>query len=108
MYSSPSALKTSGRIELAIKRSSWSPAKWVHTKCQVGDWVTFRSVQPATRQRLIECSGLVETSTTRPQTSGRHTLSSSSPEEWGSTLSRVSSVTPRSWCPPGPVAGPAR
>ena len=42
MYSSPSALKTSGRIELAIKRSSWSPAKWVHTECQVGDWVTFR------------------------------------------------------------------
>ena len=42
MYSSPRDLQSSGRIELAIKRSGWSPASWVHTKCKEGDRITFR------------------------------------------------------------------
>jgi len=42
MSSSPSVLKSSGLLELAVKYSSWAPANWVHTQCAVGDWVTLR------------------------------------------------------------------
>ena len=42
MASSPSLLKSQGLLELAVKTSRWAPANWVHTKCTVGDWVTFR------------------------------------------------------------------
>ena len=43
MSSSPSVLKSSGLLELAVKYSSWAPANWVHTQCAVGDCVTLRS-----------------------------------------------------------------
>ena len=42
MSSSPSVLKSRGLVELAVKFSTWPPTNWVHTKCAVGDWVTFR------------------------------------------------------------------
>jgi len=42
MCSSPSDLTSGGTVDLAIKYSTWAPAFWVHTKCKVGDEVTFR------------------------------------------------------------------
>jgi len=42
MCSSPSDLSSKGTVELAVKFSTWAPAHWVHTKCEVGSDVTFR------------------------------------------------------------------
>jgi len=42
MCSSPSDLSSKGTVELAVKFSTWVPAHWVHTKCEVGSDVTFR------------------------------------------------------------------
>ncbi|XP_059352271.1 oxidoreductase NAD-binding domain-containing protein 1-like [Daphnia carinata] len=42
MCSPPSLLEQSQQIDLAIKKSSWPPAQWVHTNCKVGDKVQIR------------------------------------------------------------------
>lgn len=42
MYSPPCLLKELQEIHLAVKKSSWPPAKWVHTNCRVGDRVQIR------------------------------------------------------------------
>ena len=69
MSSSPSVLKSRGLVELAVKFSTWAPANWVHTKCTVGDWVTFRFYNYQTSKLLsfdiLICSDLAGTFTTR-------------------------------------------
>lgn len=35
-------MKELQEIHLAVKKSSWPPAKWVHTNCRVGDRVQIR------------------------------------------------------------------
>ena len=70
MSSSPSVLKSSGLLELAVKYSSWAPANWVHTQCAVGDWVTLRSTSWQTFKQtstplILHYSDLAVTSTTR-------------------------------------------
>ena len=42
MYSSPSLLKETQQLCLAVKKSSWPPAKWVHSECKVGSQVQIR------------------------------------------------------------------
>lgn len=42
MTSSPHRLQTLGTVDLAVKASSWPPARWIHTKCKKGDTVAFR------------------------------------------------------------------
>lgn len=37
MVSPPCLLEQTGQIELAIKKSGWPPAHWVHTCCKAGD-----------------------------------------------------------------------
>lgn len=43
MCSTPSQLQDSGTLELAVKRSSWPPAIWIHQQCHVGSRVTLRA-----------------------------------------------------------------
>lgn len=42
MHSPPSLLKKTQHLCLAVKKSSWPPALWVHSKCKVGDQVQIR------------------------------------------------------------------
>ena len=42
MTSSPHELQTLATVDLAVKVSSWPPARWIHTKCKEGDTVAFR------------------------------------------------------------------
>jgi len=42
MWNGPDSFAKSGELELAVKRSSWAPADWVHNKCQPGDKVAVR------------------------------------------------------------------
>ncbi|XP_037092538.1 oxidoreductase NAD-binding domain-containing protein 1-like isoform X3 [Pollicipes pollicipes] len=43
MCSSPGQLRRDGTLELAVKRSSWPPAVWVHGQCRVGSRVTLKA-----------------------------------------------------------------
>ena len=40
--SPPSLLQLTREIHLAVKKSSWPPAEWIHSKCRVGDKVQIR------------------------------------------------------------------
>lgn len=40
--SSPSLLKSTGQIELAVKKSEFAPTKWVHSQAKVGHIVDLR------------------------------------------------------------------
>lgn len=42
MHSPPVLLEQSRQIHLAVKKSLWPPAQWVHSSCQVGDQVQIR------------------------------------------------------------------
>lgn len=42
MCSPPSLMEHSQQIDLAIKKSSWPPAEWVHSRCRAGDKVQIR------------------------------------------------------------------
>ncbi|XP_032780804.2 oxidoreductase NAD-binding domain-containing protein 1 [Daphnia magna] len=42
MYSPPWLLEQSQQIQLAVKKSSWPPAQWVHSSCKVGDKIQIR------------------------------------------------------------------
>jgi len=42
MCSTPQLLQKQGRLELAVKYSEHPPAKWVHSKCQIGDHVSVK------------------------------------------------------------------
>jgi len=42
MTSSPHELQNLSTLDLAVKVSSWPPARWIHTKCKEGDTVAFR------------------------------------------------------------------
>merc|ERR1712126_426611 len=42
MCSSPLKLQKEARLDLAVKQSTWAPAKWVHTQCKEGDLVELR------------------------------------------------------------------
>jgi len=42
MSSSPYTLESEGTLDLAVKVSTWPPARWVHNTCRPGDLVTFR------------------------------------------------------------------
>lgn len=42
MSSSPHSLEAEGTLDLAVKVSTWPPARWVHNTCRQGDLVTFR------------------------------------------------------------------
>ncbi|KAF0307265.1 Oxidoreductase NAD-binding domain-containing protein 1 [Amphibalanus amphitrite] len=43
MCSAPDQLRTEGTLELAVKRSSWPPAVWIHQQCRVGSRVTLKA-----------------------------------------------------------------
>lgn len=42
MYSPPALLEETGTIQLAVKKSTWPPAAWIHTHCQVGSKLSIR------------------------------------------------------------------
>jgi len=42
MCSSPSRLTTAQELQLAVKRSTWPPALWVHETAEVGSEVTLK------------------------------------------------------------------
>ena len=42
MTSAPHELRTLATIDLAVKVSSWPPARWIHSECKEGDTVAFR------------------------------------------------------------------
>lgn len=42
MTSSPHELQSLSTLDLAVKVSSWPPARWIHSKCKEGDTVAFR------------------------------------------------------------------
>ena len=42
MTSSPHELQSLSTLDLAVKMSSWPPARWIHSKCKEGDTVAFR------------------------------------------------------------------
>ncbi len=42
MCSPPSLMRHSQQIDLAIKKSSWPPAVWIHSSCKAGDKVQIR------------------------------------------------------------------
>ncbi|KAI9556142.1 hypothetical protein GHT06_018716 [Daphnia sinensis] len=42
MHSPPWLLEQSHQIDLAVKKSSWPPAQWVHSSCKVGDKLQIR------------------------------------------------------------------
>lgn len=42
MCSSPSTLDTLGELHLAVKRSAWPPAAWIHEKAVVGSEVALK------------------------------------------------------------------
>lgn len=41
--SAPHQLSTDRTIDLAVKRSEWPPAKWIHTQCRIGSDVKIRA-----------------------------------------------------------------
>ena len=42
MCSEPKSLETEGKLELAVKYSTWAPAKWLHAQAQIGSKVAFK------------------------------------------------------------------
>jgi ferredoxin-NADP reductase len=42
MYSSPKFLEETGTIKLAVKKSNWPPASWVHSQCRSGIKINLR------------------------------------------------------------------
>ena len=42
LYSPPALLEETGTIQLAVKKSTWPPAAWIHTHCQVGSKLSIR------------------------------------------------------------------
>jgi hypothetical protein len=42
MWSPPVKLEEDSELELAIKRSTWPPAHWVHTKAEVGSELSVK------------------------------------------------------------------
>ena len=42
MCSPPLLMEQSHQIHLAVKKSSWPPAEWVHSSCKAGDKVQIR------------------------------------------------------------------
>ena len=42
MWSPPAKLEEDSELELAVKRSTWPPAHWVHTKAEVGSELSVK------------------------------------------------------------------
>ena len=42
MCSSPWLMEQSHQIHLAVKKSKWPPAEWIHSSCKAGDKVQIR------------------------------------------------------------------
>ena len=42
MCSEPKDFETNGKLDLAVKYSTWAPAKWLHTQAQIGSKVAIK------------------------------------------------------------------